>query len=69
MSKVGELAARILKDLMHERIIPLSDQMRLRYLAHREEVTLPLEEIARRILARESETPMRVRPARQGGEG
>lgn len=68
MSRAGEVAARILKDLMLGRIIPLSDQMRLRHLARQEEVTLPLEEIARRILARESETPMRVRTARQGGE-
>lgn len=69
MSLAGELAARVLKDLMRERIVPLSEQMRLRYLARREEVTLPLEEIARRILARESAMPIKAQAVGSRGAG
>ncbi len=56
MSNAGELAARVLQLVSGGSLVPLSDQMRLRYLAPRDEVTLPLEELARRILSREAES-------------
>ena len=54
MSPAGELAVRILNLLTQGRVIPVSEQMHLRYLAQHDEVALSIEEIARRILARES---------------
>ena len=66
MSQAGELAARILKRLAARRIVPLPEQMHLRYLARPDEVTLPIEEIARRILSRERDEPRRARVAGQG---
>jgi hypothetical protein len=69
MSQVGQLAARVLHDLVQGRIVPFSDQMRMPYLAHRDEVTLSIENIARHSLARESEMPMRVSMAGHEGTG
>ena len=39
------LQSDVRTDLAARRIVPLNDQMRLRYLARRDEVTLPLEDI------------------------
>jgi hypothetical protein len=63
MIKQGKpkLVAAFSGGLTARRIVPLSDQMRLRYLARRDEVTLLLAEIARRILARERDAPMKSR--------
>ncbi|GEM_PF-2963602 len=66
MSSAGELAARILKQLAEGRIVPVADQMRLRYLARLEERTLPLAEIARRILSRENDDPPKAGAAGYG---
>jgi hypothetical protein len=60
MSSAGELAARVPKLLAEGRIVPVAEQMRLGYVAQHEERTLPLEEITRRILKREDETPTRA---------
>ena len=66
MSPSGQLAAQVLKLLAEGRIVPVADQMRLRYLAPYEERTLPIQEIARRILDRENEPPMKSKAAEQG---
>lgn len=65
MSPAGELAARISKQLAKGQIVPVSDQMRLRYLAQSEERTLPLEEIVRRILSREYGDSAQTKAAEQ----
>jgi hypothetical protein len=56
MSMAGDLAARVLKLIAQGISVSAPDEMRLRYFAQREEVTLPLEQLARRILEREKES-------------
>jgi hypothetical protein len=65
MSPASELAARVLRNMAAKRVVPLHDQMRLRYLARRDEVTLPIEEIARRILQRDIGLPLKSKAAGQ----
>lgn len=66
MSPAADLAARIIDLLAKRRPVPPAEQMRLRYLALQEERTLPLDEIARRILERERNNPPKADAARQG---
>lgn len=63
MSTRVQVATRVLKDIEEGRDVSSADEMYLRFIARTEEVTLPVSEIARRILGRENEHPMRSKAA------
>ena len=63
MSRGVEIASRVLENIAEGRTVENIDAMYLRFIAAPEELTLPIEEIARYILARENEPPTKSRAA------
>lgn len=56
MSVASDLAAHVLLLIAQGSNVPTTDQMHLRYFARNDEITLPLPELARRVLEREKES-------------
>ena len=63
MSTRVQVATRVLENIEEGRGVSSADEMYLRFVARTEEVTLPVSEIARRILGRENEHPMKSKAA------
>jgi hypothetical protein len=66
MSHSSEVAAKVLNDIDDGQPVSNSDAMYLRFIAAPDEVTLPVPEIAKRILERETEPPTQSKAAGYG---
>ena len=66
MSKATDIATKVLKDIEEGRNVENTDVMYLRMILALEEKSLPTYEMARLVLARESEPPAKVQSADRG---